>query len=369
VCQNFCDNREDVEEVVQDTFLIAFKKAGTLRSETLMGYLRKIAIHESLRKRNANLRWQQYNVNMDDGQAESYPELNHDFLPEAYLQDKENRTELLRIIKSLPKKQWEMIYMYYYASFSTKEIAQLCECSENNVHKTLSNARKTIKAKLDSADGAAGAKGASIVPLAAILFMEEQLFAASYIPTLFPGVASASASVAATSAGAADAAGKSVAAVAKSSAGYVVAACVAVVCSVSIIAYVATLPDADDQAIYTPAPEIEEPSIGTEPTDGYEPEPEEPGPVDRTPEILGALAEADDAEDVNDIIDYYGFVFATQINIDMRYRFYVHNEGSGDIMIGIAAYEDETGWKMKFEHFYDGTMPLDTLQLLKIMEQ
>ena len=30
VCSKFCDNKEDVEEVLQDTYLIAFKKAGEL---------------------------------------------------------------------------------------------------------------------------------------------------------------------------------------------------------------------------------------------------------------------------------------------------------------------------------------------------
>ena len=367
MCQNFCDNKEDAEEVVQDTFLIAFKKSGSLKSDTLMGYLRKIAIHESLRKRKANQRLQQYVVNMEDEQTENYPEQNHDFLPEAYLQDKESRTELLRIIKSLPKKQWEMIYMYYYANFSAKEIAQLCGCSENNVHKTLSNARKTIKSKIENKDNTSTFSGMAGVPLAAILFMEEQVFAASYIPAIAPCVASAGVGIAAG----ADIAGKAVAATAKSTAGYIVAACVAVVCSVSVVAYVAAQLTADNHEpvyeIHTPAPEeppllpIEEPIEAEEP---YEPE-----PIDRTPEILEALAKAETAEDVSDIIDYFGFVFATHIRVDMWYRFYVLDEGSGDILVGMSAYEDGTDWQMRFKHYLDGIMPSDTLELLQFMEQ
>jgi len=440
VCQKFCDNKEDAEEVVQDTFVIAFKKAGELRSDTLMGYLRKIAIHESLRKRNANLRLQNYVVALGDEQAEYYPELNTDFLPEAYLQNKESRIALLQIIKSLPKMQWKMIYMYYYAGFNTPEIAQLLGCTANNVRQTLHTARNAIKGKLVGTD-----KKTTVVSLSALLFMEEQVFAAGYVGA---GVV-----------------GNAAIATAKSVKGYIIAVCVVAVCSVSIAVYFALLPNAEEHEphdptyqIYaelpvsepeSPLPNAEEPTEDQVPEDQpytpyvpeayeaepyaplvevepyepqaaeapvyipqpveppetvealeyepgeiyediavYEPliqeepyvpqaeeepvaedEPYESEPIDRTPEILAALAAANTVEDVTSIIDYYGFMFATQIHMDMRYRFYVLDDGSGDILIGMAAYADGTGWHMQFAHYVGGTMPLDMLQLLRFMEE
>jgi len=472
VCNNFCDSKEDVEEVVQDTFLIAFKKAGTLKSETFMGYLRKIAIHESLRKRNANLRLQNYVVSIDDEQAENLPELNIDFLPEQHLQDKESRTELLQIIKSLPVMQWEMVYMYYYANFSTKEIAHLYNCSGSNVYDHLRRARNTIKTKLEATDSKYSLKGMALAPLAAIFIIEEEIFAASYIPTAAPSIAVA------------DAVGKTATLTATSTKAYAVAVCALAVCGVSVAVYFASLsnaveyeptydsyvelpmyyeeepptyeieepteyepeeeppyepytpyepqeyeaetyeppteepydppildepyvPQAVEEPPYTPTPE-EEPQAAQEPPEVYEeptvyeppeeepyepqdeeepttedepfepppdpveeePEPTpEPAPIDRTPEILAALAQANNAAEVNRIIVYYGFEFAAQIHFDMQYRFYVLDDGSGDIMIGIATHTDGTGWRMRFEHFVNGTMPTDILQRLQIMEQ
>jgi len=459
LCQKFCDNKEDAEEVLQDTFLIAHKKAADLRGDTLLAYLRKIAIHECFRKRNKNRLSYEYLVNTDSI-AETLPELNESFLPEAALQNKELQTELLRIINQLPKNRREMVYLYYYAGFNTEEIAKLYECSNSTVWNTLSAARKTIKTKLEDTDSKYNIKGLAVAPLAALFFIEEEIFAASYIPAAAPSIV------------AADVVGKVATVTATSTKAYVVAACIVAACSISLAVYLASspnaheyeptydsyaelpmyeeepptyeieepieaepeyepyipyepqeyeaetydpptqdepyVPQAAEEPPYIPTP-VEEPQAAQEPTEvyeeptvyepaaeeepyepqyeeepttedePYEPTPEpveeepeptpEPEPIDRTPEILAALAQANNAAEVNRIISYYGFEFATQMHFDMQYRFYVLDDGSGDIMIGTATHADGTGWRMRFEHFNNGTMPTDALQLLAFMEQ
>ena len=104
-----------------------------------------------------------------------------------------------------------------------------------------------------------------------------------------------------------------------------------------------------------------------EPEPAYEPEPIH---IDRTPQILAALSAANSPSDVNGIISRYDFVFATQTrrhSTGEQFRFYVTNEGSGDIMIGTVAYEDGTGWRMRFRHFVNGSMPTDIFDLLNFM--
>ena len=383
-----------------------------------MGYLRKIAIHESLRKRDTNLRLQKYVIAVDDEQVESYPELNEDFLPEEYLQGKESRTELLQIIKSLPKVQWEMIYMYYYAGFSTKEISELMDCTVHNVHKTLSTARKTIKSKIEATDKKKAVAGTAVVSLTALLLMEEEVFAATYIPM----AASSAASTCVASTEVITAAAKS------STAYYAIAAGVVAVCTVSAAVYFALQPAAEDytyepyesayeayssdleeaadydmeevieevqpseaiteeleqvedpgetlerelaedsiQEVVVESELIEEPAQETIQEQAEEPEPVH---IDRTPEILAALAVANTARDVTAIINYYGFRFTDQIedSMDIWHRFYVLNDGSGDILIGITTRPDGTGWRMRFAHFAGGTMPTDVLHLLRFVE-
>jgi len=420
LCQKFCDSKEDAEEVVQDTFVIAYKKAADLRGDTLTAYLRKIAIYECFRKRNKNSHRYEYTMHSDNP-AEECPELNESFLPEEALQSKERQNELLRIISQLPKKRREMIYLYYYADLSTEEIAHLMDCTVNNVHQTLFAARGTIKSKLAGEDKKTDVKAVVFLPLSALFFVEEQAFAADYIPAAAPNI------------GGADIAGEVVSTMTISTKGYVIAACIAAVCTVSAVTYFALQPSAVDYdhepyesayEIYIPAAEetvdgvvedivaeeleqvreleeiseqeyveepassaitsseqiedfeplpgsIEEPEVREvlEPVPVAEPEPE-PIHVDRTPEILAALAAANTAGDVTSIINRYDFRFVTSMRntADMLLRFYVLNEGSGDILIGTAIHEDGSQWRMRFTHFAGGQMSTDIVDLLRFME-
>ena len=403
LCQKFCDNKEDAEEVVQDTFVIAFKKAAYLRSDTLLAYLRKIAVHECFKKRDKNRLRHEFLV-YSDSTVEDRQELDKNLLPEDALQNKEFQTELLRIINQLPKNRREMIYLYYYANFNTEEIACLYECTNSTVWNTLSAARKTIKSKLEDTESKYTVKGRAFIPLTDIFVFEEQVFSASYIQAAAPTIATA------------NVAGTVAAGTAKSIKGYIIAACAVAACSVFVAVHVASLsiiegyePEYDLYAersaseeepyiIYEPEdyevetelqaielyemqaeeehhePQAEEERTTEDEPYDSEPEPEQVRtedyePTDRTPEILAALAAADNAEEAGRIIGYYGFAFAAQIHLDMRYRFYALDDGSGDILIGIATDADGTSWRMRFEHFVNGKMPTDILQRLQFMEQ
>ena len=119
-CHKFCTNKEDAEEAVQDTFLIAFKKSTDLTFDTFavyLAYLRKIAIHESFRKRNESNRRKSLFVE-SDGLEIVHEELNANFLPAEALLNKESSAELMKMVNSLSKMQNEMIYMYYFADLS-----------------------------------------------------------------------------------------------------------------------------------------------------------------------------------------------------------------------------------------------------------
>jgi hypothetical protein len=49
---------------------------------------------------------------------------------------------------------------------------------------------------------------------------------------------------------------------------------------------------------------------------------------------------------------------------DQLLNFYVLDDGSGDILIATATYQDGTAWHMRFEHFPGGQMPADMRTLL-----
>jgi len=456
LCSKLCDDEKDVEEIVQDTFTAAFKKAKELRGDTFLGLLRKIAARGCYAKRRKN---QIEHIAYSDEIAAGSIELDKDFLPEEYLQNKESHFELLRIINELPPKQKEMIYLYYYADINTEEIAKLHNCPSANVRQLLHVARNKIKDKIEKRANKKPSKrlaGMVGVSLASILSLEEEIFSAGYESLSLVGTLDAAVKAAGTS----SAVGKICA----------VAACVAAVGTVSVMMYFSMLPAAEAyeaaetadminipvlesslEEVELPAAEIpeepveeefqyildyepesenfnvyetqelppyyhaaedtlqdiaayytEEAEEGLSPENDIEKEepyfleeePEEPKiseeleaieepeekdelyepdpiPIDRTQEILAELEAAATDSEVNRIITYYGFRLATQMlgSGGERFRFYVLDEGSGDILIGIAAHEYEQNYRrMNFEHYNNRQRPLDISELLIWMD-
>jgi len=458
LCSKLCDNQEDVEEVVQDTFIAAFKKNDELRADTFLGLLRKIAARGCYAKRRKNQR--ENAVYLEDVEVEPQ-ELDNDFLPAQYLQNKESHVELLGIINDLSPMQRKMIYLYYYADINTEEIGRLHNCPSANVRQTLHVARNRIKDKLEvQAIEKPSLRIANMasVSLAAVLYMEEELFIMGY--------ESVGAIAALDTAG--KAAGMS--AVGK-------ACAIAAVCIVSAAVYFSVMPNAppyeavEPTAIVTPAlesgldeaepppvevveeppeeepaeelpytpyepepeshvyeetelttpmeeiveqedysytieavgypdyediqgeqypldeayyepyePETEEeadvieepePEIIPEPEPTPEPEPEEPIRTDRTAEILSALGAASNNNEAARIINQYGFTLVDRIidSMGKTLRFYVLNDGSGDILVGVAANEDGSQWNMRFEHFNNRQRITDIMELFNWMEQ
>jgi len=196
-CHRFSDTKEDAEEVLQDVFLAVHQNINSINPNAIMGYLRKTAVHKSINKRNANLRTLNYVATVEDDVLDNYPELNEEFLPEQYFLYKEKHIELHNALESLPEMQMKMIYMYYFAGFKTKEVAELLNVSQRHVINTLHIARNKLKSRLGELDGQEETSSniaKKLLPLGALLVIEEQVFAATYISTaMTPSLAAATA--------------------------------------------------------------------------------------------------------------------------------------------------------------------------------
>ena len=289
VCLKICDSKEDVEEIVQDTFMTAFKKARDLRGDTFLPLLRKIAARKCYSNYNKKIKLSDNMVYLDCEDQPETKELDQSFLPEEYLQNKERKAELLRIINDLPPKQREMIYLYYYAGISTEEIATLTNCPSSNVRQLLFTARRTIKSKIVSQPGQRPVAMAG-VSLASVLFMEEAAFVAGYQGIIAIGALDIASKAAATGTAATSATGIAV-----------MAACVVIAGAISVTAYLALqqkpeVYDPQPQYVTTQITAIEPLNIDEPPEPGYipydppyasyipqevpEPEPVAPDPVE-----------------------------------------------------------------------------------------
>ena len=426
VCTKFCNSKEDAEEAVQDTFVIAFKKADQLRSDSLLGYLRKIAVRECYRKRKAHDR-QITGGYVTDEVPDDLPELDNALIPESALMDKERQQQLLVEISKLPRAQREMVYLYYYMGFDAAQIAELMECSTSVVYMTLSRARKAIKRKLEEDRLPVAAKALVLLPLAALFLAEETTYLAAYVPVA-PATMTA---IVATSAASTVGTGSIV--------GYITAACAVLVLGTAITLYVNWQPEPETEWMQPPAitqlapqttsaitnlpgqiiPIDENTAVHTTtPTDTTAPmqapatpapteaalqptapqqttqseavppqttpmqttpplttpAPTEPSPqattaplpsVDRTQDVLAALAQAHTQVQVNHILAYFGFAFDTDIitPAEMHLIFHLFNEGSGDILVGMATSTNDSAWRMRYTYFEGSTAQKDSVDL------
>jgi len=261
LCSKLCYNKEDAEEVVQDTFMTIFKKGDQLRGDTLLALMRKIAANGCYDKRKKSER--EHFAYLDE--TMDVADLDEDFLPEEYLQNKELQEELLRIINELHPTQREMVYMYYYAEINSEEIGKLLDIPSVRVRKILCLARQKIKSKLSATAATAS------VSLGAVLFIEAEIFAAGYVGAALAGVGVAAAATTAITTNI-----------------FTIAACVAAAGAIATAVYFTVLPGANTYEVYEPPTEIyvtqawDEPTAyepdqpTEEPTEAYTEEPTEP---------------------------------------------------------------------------------------------
>jgi len=69
------------------------------------------------------------------------------------------------------------------------------------------------------------------------------------------------------------------------------------------------------------------------------------------------------------ILDYYGFAANMRLStlVGEQLAFYLFNEGSGDVLVGIASHTDGSGWRMQYLFNEGGYVEKDTMELFDWM--
>ena len=134
---NICKNREDAEDIVQDTFLQYHILKKEFEDEThIRAWLMRVTINKSRnivrtfwRKHRQSLESYMEELNFPDSQSE----------------------ELFEAVMKLPEKQRTVIHLFYYEDYSIKEIADILKLSESNVKTRLTRGRAMLKEHLKEA--------------------------------------------------------------------------------------------------------------------------------------------------------------------------------------------------------------------------
>ena len=144
-------NTEDAYDVVQNSFIKAFKKLKQFRNESslytwLYSIMRNCAL-DFMRERNNLV------VNSLEDNFITNTIYDKDSSAEKEIINNELHEVIIQAIDQLPKKQKEIIILREIENLSYKEIADLLKCNEGTVMSRLYYARETLRIILEPYTG------------------------------------------------------------------------------------------------------------------------------------------------------------------------------------------------------------------------
>jgi len=146
-------NKDDAEDVLQETFLRAYKNLSDFRGEgSFLAWILQIATNISRRKIRNNgrmLRSLDEEIELEeDTLTPQLPDWTH-ASPEKLLMDKELQEYLQKAINTLPEKYRTVFVLRDLEGFSTQAVAKMLGITENNVKQRLHRARLALRKMLE----------------------------------------------------------------------------------------------------------------------------------------------------------------------------------------------------------------------------
>ena len=156
VCLHYTGNAEDARDIVQETFVRAFKAVGQFRGDSALStWLTRIAMNLCLnfrrdRRTAANLLDQREDVvrmNMPPVAPRG---------PEEEVRRKELADKIRRLVSTLPKRERMAFVMKFYNDMKIREISVAMKISEGTVKSFLHRAVVTLREALATEPGGRG---------------------------------------------------------------------------------------------------------------------------------------------------------------------------------------------------------------------
>lgn len=139
ICVRMTGSRPDAEDILQESFIIAFNSLHQLREQQLFeSWLRRIIVHECIRHVKKTIRWfpveEEY---MNDPHADG----------ENWLQSF-SFEQIHQEIKALPTGCREVFNLYVIENFSHQQIAEALEITTSTSKSQYHRARQLLKERL-----------------------------------------------------------------------------------------------------------------------------------------------------------------------------------------------------------------------------
>ncbi len=152
-CMGFVHNREDADDLTQETFIQAYQALHTFKNESrFSNWLYRIAVNLSLnylRKANRKLIFKPIN-SLFGSDKNTEPELQVPDLddPEKIFLGGELKQHVQKALDKLPEKQRTAIILSKYDELSQKEIAEIMEINEGAVESLIQRAKAGLRDSL-----------------------------------------------------------------------------------------------------------------------------------------------------------------------------------------------------------------------------
>ncbi|MCB0457808.1 MAG: RNA polymerase sigma factor [Flavobacteriaceae bacterium] len=134
-------NREEAEEVAQDSFIKAFEALATFRGESkFSSWLYSIVYRKSLDRirKNKSTRTLELVEEITEADTEDIENALH------YLQLEERNELLKKSMDQLPEEEASIVTFFYFEDLSIKEISEITQLTEDNVKIKLFRSRKKL---------------------------------------------------------------------------------------------------------------------------------------------------------------------------------------------------------------------------------
>jgi RNA polymerase sigma-70 factor (ECF subfamily) len=140
-------NREEAEEVSQDTFVKAYRSLGKFKGDSKFStWLYKIAYNNCMDRVKKISK--SYNTDTIDEVVENRIKATEDVLQT--IERKERALIIKECLLELPEDERSILWFFYFEELSLKEIAEVTTFSESNIKVKLHRARKKLLAIIEN---------------------------------------------------------------------------------------------------------------------------------------------------------------------------------------------------------------------------
>ncbi len=140
---SYAQNKQDAEEITQDTFTNVFRKAHQYKGDSSVStWIYRIATNTSLNYIKKNKRHSVFNADIGDNDR---PDFEH---PGILLENKEYAKELFAVIDSLSGNQKTAFILSYIEELPRQEVADVMEISLKATESLLQRAKSNLREKL-----------------------------------------------------------------------------------------------------------------------------------------------------------------------------------------------------------------------------